>query len=123
MEPRMIQGGATALLACLAACSSGAADWRGPVIARAEEAIRGIVQDPHAGFTRVQVTGDNKTGQTCGYLTAPRPGGVAATERFIVYIDNTAGPFIEPGLIDTDMSQQDFENAWQADCVREGYAG
>ena len=71
---------------------------------------------------RVQFTGDSKTGQTCGFVSA-RFGrdGLDHLARFIVYIDNTAGPFVDGGLGRQVLSMQDFERAWQGDCVKEGY--
>lgn len=106
----------------LAACTP--ADWRPSAIAGAQAKIRQDLADPVARFSRIQVTGDAVTGQTCGYVTA-KAGQDAGdlTGRFIVYIDATAGPYVEGGRGKADLSQEDFDRAWQADCVAEGYRG
>ncbi|HEY1837991.1 MAG: hypothetical protein WBQ17_15005 [Rhizomicrobium sp.] len=113
----------TALLTicvCLAACSQQ--DWRAQAIANAEQNIKDDVGDPSAQFSRVQVTGDDSTGQTCGFVTAKSSGNAPAqATRFIVYIDNTAGPYVESGIGTHPLTSSDFENAWQSDCLREGY--
>ncbi len=104
----------------LSACNGH--DWRESVIAQAEDKIRQDISDPAAQFSRVQVTGDAQTGQTCGYTTASVGAfGVQHTLRFIVYIDATAGPFVEVGAGRHPISQEDFERDWQSDCVNEGY--
>jgi hypothetical protein len=104
----------------LAACAQG--DWRAQTIAGAEAQMRTEVSDPAAKFWRVQVTGDDKTGQTCGYVTKNSgPESSGGTQRFIVYIDQTAGPFVEGSLGKTSMAPGAFDRAWQADCVNEGY--
>ncbi|RWL94922.1 hypothetical protein [Mesorhizobium sp.] len=108
------------LCALLSACSSSG-DWRADAIAAAEGKMRGLVNDPAATFTHVQLTGDSSTGQTCGDITA-KTGIFTKEARFIVFIDNTAGPFVEPGL-GQSMSQADFDWAWKNDCVNEGYKG
>jgi hypothetical protein len=101
----------------LAAC--GQQDWRAQAITDAQQKIRDDVGDQSAQFSRVQVTGDSSTGQTCGFVTVKRGDAGDQTTRFIVYIDNTAGPYIE-GNIGTHPVGN-FENAWQADCLSEGY--
>ncbi|HET8612067.1 MAG TPA: hypothetical protein VFL92_04805 [Sphingomonas sp.] len=107
-------------LILLSGCHGG--DWRAQAIAHAEAQMRVEVNDPNASFSRVQFTGDATTGQTCGFVKG-RAGAEAPekTGRFIVYIDETAGPFVEAGMGTQFMSQQAFESAWRADCVREGY--
>lgn len=97
-------------------------DWRAQAIAKAEAQIRVEVSDPKARFSHVQLTGDSATGQTCGVVTARAgPEAPEKSGRFIVYIDATAGPFIEAGMGNSFLSQEDFDRAWQGDCVREGY--
>jgi hypothetical protein len=86
----------------------------------AEDQIRAEVNDPTAQFSQVQVTGNDATGQTCGYLDA-KVGDRQKRGRFIVYIDGTAGPFVESGMGSLIMSPGDFDFAWQNDCVNEGY--
>lgn len=105
-------------LAVLAACT--AKDWRAEAIANAEDAMRTQVSDPAAAFTHVQITGDSSSGQTCGFVTA-KVGTLKKGARFIVYIDGTAGPFVEAGMGRQPMSKDDFDWAWQNDCLKEGY--
>jgi hypothetical protein len=104
----------------LAACGPAgqAVDWRTLQIAAAEAKIRTDVGDPAAQFTKVQVTGDDKTGQICGDVQ-PGPN---APRRFIVYIDGTAGPWVDQGGGHVPIGQDAFETAWQNDCVGEGFS-
>lgn len=107
-------------LSALIACSRG--NWKARVIANAEEQIRADVHDRSARFLGVQVTGDSSTGQTCGAVKAKLPdGGLDRSRRFIVYIDETAGPYIESEKGPHALSQEDFDRAWQYDCLNEGY--
>lgn len=91
-------------------------------MSNAEEKMRAELKAPTARFSGVQVTGNSTTGQTCGYVTVKT--GYAAldkTARFIVYIDGTAGPFVESNMGTHSVSQQRFDFAWQYDCLKEGY--
>ncbi|HEY2178476.1 MAG TPA: hypothetical protein VGH15_07830 [Caulobacteraceae bacterium] len=108
----------------LASCARPqAGDWRADTITAAESQIKAEVDDPAAQFSRVQVTGDDKTGQTCGYVSiGAGSGGSGKVERFIVYIDQTAGPFVEENIGKHPLEGQGFAQAWQGDCVSEGYA-
>ncbi|TPI52807.1 hypothetical protein FJ420_29260 [Mesorhizobium sp. B3-1-3] len=108
------------LLACvlLSACSGSAGDWRADAIAAAEARMRGLINDPAATFSHVDLTGGSATGQTCGVVIS-KVGIFTKEARFIVYIDG-AGPYVEPGL-GSSMSQADFDWAWKNDCVSEGY--
>ena len=122
---RAIAAGVGLLLLCtglgVTACGQ-AADWRPQAIAKAQDQMRQEVGDPSAQFTRVQLTGDDKTGQTCGFISAKfSRDGLNHIARFIVYIDQTAGPFVDGGLGRQVLSSEDFERAWQGDCVKEGY--
>ena len=110
------------LAACLSLIACQRADWRPQAIAQAEAKMRDQVADPAAQSSHVQLTGDDKTGQTCGTMTAVLgPDRVSRSERFIVYIDNTAGPYIEGGFGNPPLSQANFDRAWQGDCLNEGY--
>jgi len=104
----------------VAACQPAAApvDWRAQQTAGAEAKIRADVGDPQALFTKVQVTGDDKTGQICGEV---QPAHNEA-RRFVVYIDGTAGPWVEQGAGHVPVSQDRFEEAWRNDCLNEGYS-
>ncbi|TPK57746.1 hypothetical protein FJ546_25815 [Mesorhizobium sp. B2-4-19] len=106
------------LPALLSACT-GSGDWRAGAISAAEGKMRDLISDASATFSHVQLTGDSSTGQTCGVITA-KVGAFTKEARFIVYIDNTAGPFVEPGM-GQSMSRADFDWAWQNDCLNEGY--
>lgn len=98
------------------------ADWKPKVISDAEAQIRARLADPAAQFAQVQVTGNSNTGQTCGLVTAKPPASAdGGTGRFIVYIDKSAGPFIEQSVGIATISQEQFEFQWEHDCVDEGY--
>ena len=107
------------LLGTLLSACTGSGDWRTDAIVSAEGKMRGLITDPAATFSHVQFTGDSSTGQTCGVIIA-KIGIYAKEARFIVYIDNTAGPYVEPGM-GPSISQADFDWAWKNDCVNEGY--
>ena len=110
--------------ACLAlfACGKDDPNWRAKTIADAETQIRAKLGDPAARFARVQVTGNQSTGQTCGFVTAqPAASANGGTGRFIVYIDKTAGPLIEYAVGISTVPQARFDFAWQHDCLDEGY--
>jgi hypothetical protein len=111
------------LLICAATGLAGcqAQDWRAQATAKAEDQMRQVLSDPAAQFSRVQVTGDNSTGQTCGFVTAKDGDGLTHIVRFIDYIDQSAGPYVEGGMGKAPLSQSDFDRAWQGDCVSEGY--
>ena len=115
-------GGLLALAACDGSGGKDASDWRAKAIADAEAQIRSRLNDPAARFVRVQLTGDQASGQTCGHVTARPPAGAGGgTGRFIVYIDKSAGPFIEYTVGISTIAQPQFEFQWEHDCVDEGY--
>jgi hypothetical protein len=93
------------------------------VIADAENKVRDRLGDPAAQFDRVQVTGDQYSGQACGYVTANPPAAASGgTGRFIVYIDGNPGyPAIEHSVGISTTSQAQFDFWWAHDCVGEGY--
>jgi hypothetical protein len=104
----------------LLACGEGAGvgqDWRAQWIDKAEAQMRKEVGDASATFSDVQATGDQRTGQICGKVTSTN----ARPARFILYIDGTAGPFIEDGRGKTFMTPNQFDFSWRADCLNEGY--
>lgn len=112
----LLIGGCLSLVAC------NGQDWRAQAITNAEEKVQIEVNYPAAEFSRVQVTGNGTTGQTCGYVTVKTGyAQLKRTARFIVYIDGTAGPFVEADLGAHPVSQQRFDFAWQYDCLKEGY--
>jgi len=108
-------------LGCAGLSACGQRNWRAAAIADAENQIRTNVNDPSAEFYGVQVTGNDRTGQTCGYVSAKLRTGGQESGRFIVYIDGTAGPYIENGMGTHPMTHEQIEFAWQNDCIKEGY--
>jgi hypothetical protein len=113
---------AVLLASCgLAACDQQDRDWRAAAIADAKDQIRSAVNDPNAKFSDVQVTGNARTGQTCGFVSVRLASGGDGSGRFIVYIDGTAGPFIENDLGGSARTHEQFEFSWEADCIKEGY--
>lgn len=110
------------IFACVGLAACNGQDWRTQAAASAEDKVRAEVNDSAARFSRVQVTGNSTTGQTCGYVTVKAGyAGLDNTARFIVYIDGTAGPFVESSRGMHAVSQQRFDFAWQNDCLKEGY--
>jgi len=103
-------------LLSITACN--APDWRAQQIGRAEAKIRSEVGDASAQFSKVQLTGNEHTGQTCGIVQDAHNAPV----RFIVYIDG-AGPYVEGGHGGQYLSRDAFDFAWQNDCINEGYTG
>jgi len=112
----MLVCGSLAIAGCQPVGQPG--DWRSQQIASAEAKIRTDVGDPAAEFAKVQVTGDDKTGQICGEVQPAHN----ASSRFIVYIDGTAGPWVDQGAGRVPIGRDAFESAWQNDCVAEGYS-
>jgi hypothetical protein len=105
-------------LVALAGCNAG--DWRKDAIDAAEAKMRTELGDPSAAFSRLQVTGNSSTGQTCGYVEARSGPSANETGRFIVYIDG-AGPFVENDMGRKAMTQDRFDFAWKYDFIKEGY--
>lgn len=104
----------------LVACNQQ--DWQTRAVSRAEAQMRVEVDDASATFSGVQVTGNSRTGQTCGFVSAKVAGTAPErTTRFIVYIDGTAGPFVEANMGSHSITQERFDFAWQHDCLGEGY--
>lgn len=103
------------LLLLLSACSRPGGDWQAQQTAIAKQKVRDAVADPSAAFPHTDVVGDDKTGQVCGLV---RPHG-GAPVRFVFYIDQTAGPYVDES--GNAGVREQFESAWQADCIREGY--
>jgi hypothetical protein len=97
------------------------ADWRAQAATDAEQQIRSDVNDPAAKFSYVQVTGDDSTGQTCGRVSAKLNTGGDESGRFIVYIDGSVSPYVENSMGAHPMTHDQFEFAWQNDCLKEGY--
>jgi hypothetical protein len=124
-----MKGGSTIVLALIALLAAvvlglialqghggGLGDWRQAGIREAEQRMRAELGDPGAKFSEEQLTGDQRSGQTCGRVIT----SAGASERFIVYID-TPEPYIEGGLGRKALSQEQFDGDWESDCLHEGY--
>jgi hypothetical protein len=117
-----------ALLVSFAGCAmffgcGPSGDWRAQAVADAEEQVRVDVNDPDAKFSDMQVTGNSSTGQTCGRVSAKLNTGGDQSGRFIAYIDGAGGasPYVENSMGTRPMTHEQFEFAWQNDCIQEGY--
>ena len=105
-----------------AACAS---DWRANAIADAEALVRKQMDEPSLQFARVQFTGDDRSGQTCGYLQRPNALGGTDGIRFISFIDGGGGqnPFIDEPSAPYPKIKSAFELNWRTQCVELGYTG
>lgn len=109
------------LLLGLSACHS---DWRGQAINDAEASVRRQLNKPSLQFSRVQFTGDNHSGQTCGYFMANSADGGEVATRFIMFIDGNGGqnPFIDDPSAPYPTNKDDFALNWRTQCVELGYS-
>jgi hypothetical protein len=100
-------------------------DWRKQALEDAEETVRQQVKSPVLHFSRVQVTGDERSGQTCGYFEIPTADGGEVAKRFIVFIDGGGGqnPFIDDPSAPYPTNKEDFSLNWHTQCVDLGYVG
>ena len=107
-------------LLLLASCN--APDWRAKAAQDGEQKVRDDLGDPSLEFSAVQVVGDSRTGQVCGKVLGKTVyGSVGEPVRFIVYIDGSAGPWIEGQHGRDTVSDSRFDFAWQNDCINEGW--
>ena len=115
MRPWMLLG-----LAALAGCQG---DWRARAMADAESLVRDQVGDPSLQFAHVQYTGDDRTGQTCGYYVRQTPDGGQSSTRFIVYIDGGGGqnPYIDDPSAPYPTNKDEFDFDWSSQCLDLGY--
>jgi TPR repeat protein len=90
--------------------------WRAARTRAAEQRMRAEIGDPTATFDHEQLTGDDKTGQTCGQMRTTS----GLRFRFIVYLD-VAEPDVEGGLGRKALTPDQFDDAWTNDCLGEGY--
>jgi hypothetical protein len=104
----------------LASCQG---DWRVQAVQQAETLIRDRVGDPSLQFTRVQFTGDNVSGQTCGYFVRRTADGGEVDTRFIVFVDGANGqnPFIDEASSPYPINKEDFALGWRTQCLDLGY--
>lgn len=100
------------------------ADWRRRAVDDAEALMRQQVKNPSLKFLRVQFTGDDRTGQTCGYFVTSAADGGEVSRRFIVFIDGGGGqnPFIDDLSAPYPTNKDDFELNWRTQCVELGYS-
>jgi hypothetical protein len=112
------------LLLLIGASGCQNADWQAQAVKDAEDLVRQQMNDPSAQFYRVQFTGDNRSGQTCGYFQAKTAEGGAVDTRFIVFIDGGGGqnPFIDDPSAPYPTNKDDFELNWRTQCVELGYS-
>jgi len=104
----------------LASCKS--ADWKETAAADGRRQIRDDIGDASASFSDVKVVGDSSTGQICGKVLGHGvSNGLGTPARFVVYIDHTAGPWIEGQHGREIVTDSGFDFAWQHDCVEEGW--
>lgn len=110
----------TMFLLAAAACH---ADWRAQAVSEAEQLVREQVKDPSIQFSRVQFTGDNRSGQTCGYFERKDSYAGEVDTRFIVFIDGGGGqnPFIDDPSARYPTNKDDFALNWRTQCVELGY--
>lgn len=106
----------------LAACGNVPEDWRIKAVENGKQAIISELGNTGLRFSEVQVVGDDKTGQICGKVSGPGIStNTGAAARFVVYIDGTAGPWIESDLNRAGITVERFYFAWDNDCVKEGW--
>lgn len=100
------------------------ADWRAQAVNDAEQLVREQVKDPSLQFSRVQFTGDNRSGQTCGYFERKDYYAGEVDTRFIVFIDGGGGqnPFIDDPSAPYPVNKDDFALNWHTQCVELGYS-
>ena len=103
------------------ACNS---DWRAQAMSGAEAMIRGQFNNPSLQFSRVQFTGDDRSGQTCGYFTRRTADGGEVSTRFIVFVDGGGGqnPFVDDPSAPYPVNKDDFQLNWRTQCVELGYS-
>ena len=108
------------VLITLGACQ---ADWRTQEVKDAEALMRDQLKDPSVEFSRVQFTGDDRTGQTCGYYVIHTPDGGEVSTRFIVFVDGAGGqnPYIDDPSAPYPTNKDDFALNWRTQCLDLGY--
>jgi hypothetical protein len=84
-------------------------------MSNAEAMIRAQINNPSLQFSRVQFTGDDRSGQTCGYFTRRTADGEEVSTRFIVFIDGGGGqnPFVDDSSRALSGEQDDFQLNWR----------
>jgi hypothetical protein len=102
---------------------TGDIDWRAQAIEDGEALVRKQINNPSLQFAHVMVTGDNQTGQACGYYLTPAPLGGTNETAFIYFIDGGGGqnPFIGDPSAPYPVDKSDFALNWREQCVDLGY--
>ena len=90
----------------------------------AEELVRQQVKAPDLHFSRLQFTGDNQSGQTCGHFEREAVDGGEVDTRFIAFIDGGGGqnPFIDDPSAPYPTNIDDFALNWRTQCLDLGYS-
>ena len=104
----------------LAGCGG---DWRAKAVDDAETLVRQQRNDPSLQFAHVQVTGNSRTGQTCGYYKKPNASDGNTGTRSIVFIDGAGGqnPYIHDPSAPYPENKDDFTLNWRTQCLDLGY--
>lgn len=107
-------------LIALAGCGG---DWKAKAVDDAEALVRQQVGDPRLRFAHVQVTGDSRSGQACGYYQRPNVLGGTDGVRFIYFVDGADGqnPYIDDPSAPYPKNKDAFELNWREQCVNLGY--
>ena len=107
-------------LAALAACGN---DWRTQATVDAEDLVKKQIPDPSLRFSKVQFTGNRKSGQTCGHYEIVTADGSHIDNRFIVFIDGGRGqnPYTDDPSTPYPWDKDDFDLNWSTQCVNLGY--
>jgi len=112
------------VLGCLVVLSGCGGDWRATARAQAEDIVKDALHDPSLKFSHVQVTGDEQSGQTCGYYEHANEFGGKDTARFIVFIDGAGGhnPYSDSPSAPYPADKSDFDLNWRTQCLDLGYS-
>ncbi|MGD9811609.1 MAG: hypothetical protein AB7U35_09795, partial [Sphingobium sp.] len=99
-------------------------DWRAKAVDEAEELMRQQLNDPTTQFNRVQFSGDQQSGQTCGYYERPNAPVGKHSVRFIVFIDGAGGqnPYIDDPSAPYPINKSDFALNWKTQCLDLSYS-
>jgi hypothetical protein len=112
------------VILCIVVLTGCVADWRAAAQEQAKDVLWRATNDRSLQFSRVQVTGDQKSGQTCGYYERTNEFGGKDTARFIVFIDGADGqnPYSDSPSAPYPENKSDFDLSWRTQCLDLGYA-
>ena len=119
----MLRTGLIFALMSLSSCGSPTptVDWRAAATQAATDAIGSDLGNIDPKYFDVRFVGDDKSGQTCGKVMGKGVSVMGLPARFIVYIDKTAGPYVEGQRGLHTVDDERFDYLWQMDCVNEGW--